>query len=148
MQSDGAFRADVQLDERTALLSGELDMAYTESLTMALTPLVERPGDVIMDLGQLSFIDSSGLLALLRTADRIRDGRLVLRNPSDPVRRVPSSPHVSGRTSPIGRSPTSTPKVADGCRSTMRRTSVTRSRGSGASRSRMTPRETARGSGC
>jgi anti-anti-sigma factor len=88
MQSDGAFRVDVQLDERTALLSGELDMAYTESLTMALTPLVERPGDVIMDLGQLSFIDSSGLLALLRTADRIRDGRLVLRNPSDPVRRV------------------------------------------------------------
>jgi anti-anti-sigma factor len=85
---DGAFRVDVQLEERTALLVGELDMAYTESLATALTPLLEQPGDVVVDLAHLSFIDSSGLLALLRTADRISDGRLVLRNPSEAVRRV------------------------------------------------------------
>ena len=36
----------------------------------------------------LTFIDSSGLLALLHTADRMRDGHLVLRKPSEPVRRV------------------------------------------------------------
>jgi anti-anti-sigma factor len=85
---DGAFRVDVRIDERTAVLSGELDMASIGSLTDAVTPLVEQPGDVVVDLEQLSFIDSSGLLALLRTADRIQGGTLVLRNPSDPVRRV------------------------------------------------------------
>jgi anti-anti-sigma factor len=85
---DGVFRVDVRLEERTALLVGELDMAYTDSLAAAVTPLVEQPGDVVVDLEHLSFIDSSGLLALLRTADRISDGRLVLRNPSEAVRRV------------------------------------------------------------
>lgn len=87
-RADGPFRVEVLLDERTAVLSGELDMAYTEALAEAVAPLVEQPGDVIVDLQALSFIDSSGLLALLRTADQVQDGNLVLRKPSDPVRRV------------------------------------------------------------
>jgi len=85
---DGAFRAEVLLDERTVVVSGELDMAFTEALADAVTPLVDDPGDVVVDLEQLTFIDSSGLLGLIRIADRVRDGKLVLRNPSDPVRRV------------------------------------------------------------
>ena len=87
-RAERPFRVEVLFDQRTAVLSGELDMAYTEMLTEAVTPLVEQPGDVIVDLRELSFIDSSGLLALLRTADRIEDGNLVLRKPSEPVRRV------------------------------------------------------------
>jgi anti-anti-sigma factor len=87
-RSDGPFRVEVLLEQRTLVLSGELDMAYTDTLTDAVAPLVEQPGDVTVDLQALSFIDSSGLLALLRTADRVQDGNLVLRRPSDPVRRV------------------------------------------------------------
>jgi anti-anti-sigma factor len=85
---DGPFRVEVLPEHRTLVLSGELDMAYTGALADAVAPLVEQPGDVTVDLQGLSFIDSSGLLALLRTADQVRDGNLVLRNPSDPVRRV------------------------------------------------------------
>jgi anti-anti-sigma factor len=85
---DGPFRVEVLLPERTAVLSGELDMAYTKALADAVAPLVAQPGDVIVDLRALSFIDSSGLLALLRTADLVTNGNLVLRKPSESVRRV------------------------------------------------------------
>jgi anti-anti-sigma factor len=85
---EGAFRAEVTLEDRTVVLSGELDMACADALAAAVTPLVEHPGDVVADLEQLTFIDSSGLLGLLRVADRLQDGTLILRNPSDPVRRV------------------------------------------------------------
>ena len=85
---DAPFTAVVELDQRTLILSGELDMAYTETLAEAVGPLVEESGDVTIELHELSFIDSSGLLAMLRLADRVRDGKLILRNPSEPVRRV------------------------------------------------------------
>ncbi len=85
---DGPFTAALHVDQRTLVLSGELDMAYTEALAEAVGPLVEEPGDVTIELHELSFIDSTGLLALLRVADRVRDGKLILRNPSEPVRRV------------------------------------------------------------
>jgi anti-sigma B factor antagonist len=87
-RSDGTFRVEAEPGSRTLLLSGELDMAYAEALTDAASPLMEQPGDVTFDLSRLSFIDSSGLLALLRTADRLEGGSLILRQPSDPVRRV------------------------------------------------------------
>ena len=85
---DAPFTAALHHDRRSLVLSGELDMAYTETLAEAVGPLVEEPGDVTIELQDLSFIDSSGLLALLRVADRVRDGKLILRNPSEPVRRV------------------------------------------------------------
>ena len=86
--SDRPFRAELQQDRRALVLTGELDMAYTDALSDAVGPLLDEPGDVTIDLAGLSFIDSSGLLGLLRVADRVRDGNLVLRAPSDPVRRV------------------------------------------------------------
>ena len=86
--SDRPFRAELQQDRRTLVLTGELDMAYTDALSDAVGPLLDEPGAVTIDLAGLSFIDSSGLLGLLRVADRVRDGNLVLRAPSDPVRRV------------------------------------------------------------
>ena len=85
---DEALRIEVLHDERTIVLDGELDMADTDTLTRAAASLAAEPGDLILDLQALTFIDSSGLLALLRTADRLREGNLVLRKPSDPVRHV------------------------------------------------------------
>jgi anti-anti-sigma factor len=82
------LRIEVIADERTIVLDGELDMADTESLTRAAAAFITEPGDLILDLRALTFIDSSGLLALLHTADRMHDGNLVLRKPSEPVRRV------------------------------------------------------------
>jgi len=85
---DDPFRAMLVSERRTLVLTGELDMAYADTLLDAVGPLVELPGDVTIDLQGLSFIDSSGLLGLLRVADRVQDGNLVLYRPSDPVRRV------------------------------------------------------------
>jgi anti-anti-sigma factor len=85
---DNPFRAELAPGQRTLVLTGELDMAYTDALSDAVAPLLEQPGDVTIDLQGLSFIDSSGLLGLLRVADRVQDGNLVLYRPSDPVRRV------------------------------------------------------------
>lgn len=87
-RSEAPFRAELVLEQRTLVLTGELDMAFTDALSEVVGPLVGQPGDVIIDLQGLSFIDSSGLLGLLRVADRVQDGNLVLYRPSDPVRRV------------------------------------------------------------
>jgi anti-anti-sigma factor len=87
-RSNGPFHVEAFPDERTLVLTGELDMAFTDALIEAAAPIADEPGDMIVDLHGLSFIDSSGLLALLHTADRLKDGSLILRKPSDPVRRV------------------------------------------------------------
>jgi anti-anti-sigma factor len=87
-RSDASFHAELVPELRTLVLTGELDMARTDALSEAVGPLVEQPGDVIVDLQGLSFIDSSGLLGLLRIADRVQEGTLILHKPSDPVRRV------------------------------------------------------------
>jgi anti-anti-sigma factor len=70
------------------VLRGELDMAETAALAEAAASLATEPGDVTLDLHALTFIDSSGLLALLRVADAVHDGNLVLCDPTEQVRMV------------------------------------------------------------
>ena len=82
------FSFEVDAEQRTLWLCGELDMASAGDLTRAAEPMAEQPGDIVVDLERLTFIDSSGLLSLLQTADHMREGNLVLRTPSAPVRRV------------------------------------------------------------
>ena len=82
-----AFRIQPSGDGRTFVLTGELDMAAADQVAQA-TVGVDGDGDVVFDLGGLAFIDSSGLRAVLRVAERIGGGTLILRSPSDPVRRV------------------------------------------------------------
>jgi len=69
-------------------LDGELDMGDTDALLDAAAALVDQPGDLTFDLRALTFIDSSGLLALLRIADRVHDGNLILLRPTEQVRKV------------------------------------------------------------
>jgi anti-anti-sigma factor len=76
----------------TATVRGELDMASSSDLEATC---LELQGDVAVDLAGVSFIDSSGLAALLRLS--YRDGRLVLLNPSDPVLRLFEITKVSNR---------------------------------------------------
>ena len=70
-------------------LQGELDIAGEQDLMDALEPDLGLGSDVVLNLGQLSFIDSSGVRAFIRAADRVGNGgRIVLRSPSGPVLRV------------------------------------------------------------
>jgi anti-anti-sigma factor len=74
-----------------ARVSGELDLATYESALSALTPIVEAEGqgDVVLDLAELSFVDSSGIRLFIKLQQALGDrGRLVLRAPQPQVVKV------------------------------------------------------------
>jgi anti-sigma B factor antagonist len=74
---------------RTLGLGGELDLHEADDLSARLALEGQGWGDLTLDTSQLTFIDSSGLRALLRVAESLAGrGNLVLRSPSPPVRRV------------------------------------------------------------
>jgi len=85
---DQPLRIEQRPAERVLALDGELDMADTEALMEAAAAFASAPGDLTLDLSRLTFIDSSGLLALLRCADQVSDGRLILLRPTEQVRMV------------------------------------------------------------
>ena len=85
---DEPLRIERRGDERVLVLDGELDMTDTGSLTDAAAALVAQPGDLTLDLHGLTFIDSSGLLALLHVAAAVRGGNLVLSHPTEQVQKV------------------------------------------------------------
>lgn len=87
IRDSSAFRIEPTGDGRTFVLTGELDMAATDLVAEATGSLAPG-GDVVFELGGLTFMDSSGLRAVLQVADRIPDGKLILRDPTDAVRRV------------------------------------------------------------
>lgn len=70
------------------LLVGEIDAHTAPALAATLDPL--PPGDVVLDVAGVSFLDSSGLRVLLGLSRHAREagGALVLLNASHAVRRV------------------------------------------------------------
>jgi anti-sigma B factor antagonist len=67
--------------------SGELDLAARDALREALTPL---HGTVVVDLEQVTFLDSSCIGVLAGAGQRLREqgGELRMRNPADVPRRA------------------------------------------------------------
>ncbi len=87
------FRCLATLDhgEATVALSGELDMSTAPALSRSLSEVLDQqPQHVTVELGDLAFIDSTGLTLLVRTSKRLREheGTLALAHPTPPVRRV------------------------------------------------------------
>jgi anti-sigma B factor antagonist len=77
----------IELDgDRTARLRGELDVGAYDDATAAAAPLFDADRDVILDLSELSFIDSSGIRLFIRLHKAL-DGRgeLILRSPTSHV---------------------------------------------------------------
>jgi anti-anti-sigma factor len=75
----------------TLTLAGELDIASGPALEAHLSAIEdERPTRILIDLGRLQFIDSTGLRILLQANARAAAGphELVLRALSPPVQRV------------------------------------------------------------
>jgi anti-anti-sigma factor len=69
----------VAVDERGGDLAvvtpaGELDMATAPRLDQALRRAEQRYDVLVLDLGRLTFIDSSGIRTIFRTAQRAREG--------------------------------------------------------------------------
>jgi anti-anti-sigma factor len=77
----------VEVAGRLVRISGELDIAVVADLLAEVAPLTSQPGDMSIDLSRLTFMDSSGLQALLTIARDVR-GTLILLDPRPAVRRV------------------------------------------------------------
>lgn len=72
-------------------VSGEVDAATSDQLSDVIAPLAAEPNSsVVVNLSEVSFMDSSGLRALIRGANEARDsgGSLVLATVSPPVMRL------------------------------------------------------------
>jgi anti-anti-sigma factor len=68
-------------------LSGELDLASLPAVAVAMDDVLGRPlQPVVLDLGGLTFLDSSGVAVLVRIANHF--GQVRTRAATPPVRRV------------------------------------------------------------
>jgi len=77
--------------DRWFRVAGELDLATAERLVDRLGPVAEAPGDLHLEASRLTFIDSSGLHALIRLSRKLDDhGRLILHRADPFVRNVVS----------------------------------------------------------
>lgn len=83
---DFSIRA-LDASQRGLRLVGELDMASAPEVTEALASL-DGDGQLTLDLSELTFIDSTGLHAILKHARSLNGAKLVLANPSSTARRI------------------------------------------------------------
>lgn len=99
-------------DDRAVVhLSGEVDLATCPRLRDVLAELIDAGiYHLVVDLEQVSFLDSSGIGVLMGAHRRIREhgGSLRLAAPSAPVRRVLELTGVP-TVLPIGTAPEATP---------------------------------------
>ena len=87
------FSCLASLDHGQAVVAvrGELDMSTAPELYRSLADVLDQhPRRVTLELGSLSFIDSTGLTLLVRTSKRLKEheGALQLAHATPPVRRV------------------------------------------------------------
>ena len=83
------FRVEQPDGAQELRLIGELDLTTTPILAEALSALpAEAKQPLLFDLSELTFLDSTGLNLLIRTAQDHPGGRVQLRSPTSNVRRV------------------------------------------------------------
>jgi anti-sigma B factor antagonist len=72
--------------------SGELDLSTSPDLEQELDAIIDRGGcrELVLDLSDVAFLDSTGLRALWTIRQRLQDTgcTFILRSPSEPVQRV------------------------------------------------------------
>lgn len=89
--ADGFFVHVVGGDDGSnVIVSGELDLTTCEALSQHVAVLVDACKPVVLDLRDVSFMDSTGLRTLWSIHQNLNaaGGRLTLLAPSAPVRRV------------------------------------------------------------
>jgi anti-anti-sigma factor len=70
-------------------LEGELDLSSADLLVEALDPKLAAGGRIVLDLSDLTFMDSTGLQVLIRSAISLGDrGTIVLLRPGNLVRSI------------------------------------------------------------
>ena len=88
----------VRVDEKGVLwLAGELDMAEADTFLEMAAENVDAQRDVVLECSRLTFLDSSGIRAILRLASQTA-GSVVIRNPCPPVSTVLTIAGLDERT--------------------------------------------------
>lgn len=90
---------EVQADpDGTLRLSGEFDMSSVETFRLAVETSADPEREIVLDLTDLTFLDSSGIRAILTMAQEIGTNGVLLRNPRANVRRVIELIGIEGRS--------------------------------------------------
>lgn len=98
-------------------LSGELDMSSAPELDRVLEAAVEHGGAVLVDLSELTFMDSTGINAFLKAALSLSGrGCLVLHGEQDRIRRVLDLVRVNGSIPNLHRLGHDVPEPANGAK--------------------------------
>jgi len=102
-------RADISVStDGVVTVSGEIDVVNSPDLGVELSERAGvSTGTLVVDLSEVTFMDSSGLRILLETDEtcRHRHSSLVLHNPSPAVRRLLE---ITGLTTELSINPTET----------------------------------------
>jgi anti-anti-sigma factor len=69
-------------------LAGELDLLSADGLEARLAAVGDEPHDLVLDLTDVSFVDSTGIRSFLRLAKRVHPRCVVLRSPQPNVAHV------------------------------------------------------------
>lgn len=85
-----AFYASTRDGDAELTVSGDIDVASSDAFLGALRALIASAhSPAFVDLSKVSYIDSSGLNALVRVSNELEgDVTLVLVTPSEPVRKL------------------------------------------------------------
>jgi anti-anti-sigma factor len=84
-------------ETRSIRLVGELDMSSARELEEALGSAVEQAGPVLIDLSELTFMDSTGISVLLKATEALRGrGCIILHGERDNVGRVLDLVRIDG----------------------------------------------------
>jgi len=70
MGADGFFEVQRSDGDGGFRLMGEVDMAVADRLLDAVQPSIDEGHDVLLDLGGLTFVDSSGMHAIIKVGQR------------------------------------------------------------------------------
>jgi anti-sigma B factor antagonist len=70
-----SLRARADGDRRTLAIAGELDLATAPELEARAEQLCAEGRELVFDLSELAFIDSTGLLAILKTRELCAERR-------------------------------------------------------------------------
>ena len=83
-------RAESFGDSVVVHVDGDIDIATSALLSERMSPLVDTGPNLVLDLREVSFMDTVGIGALLATRSAVMEhgGSLAVRNPSSTVRRV------------------------------------------------------------
>jgi len=81
---DFAVRADA---EGVLWLTGEFDLAALDEFQTVVDAVLDAQREIVLDLSELTFLDSTGIRAILVVAGRVGEG-VIIRRPTPPVRRV------------------------------------------------------------